>query len=124
MYCLLDVNQDGSLQPQAFEALVRRLDKDVRGFCDRIADCPEPVIERIMMNLPARIVHNVPPLRSAALRSLLPLLDAIVTSRDTPDQMKGPAFQEAEELLGVTVTACGSEEILVARAREEAERRA
>jgi hypothetical protein len=123
MYCLLDVKPDGSLQSQAFEALVRRLEKDVRGFCDKIADRPEPVIERIMMNLPARFVHNVPPLRRAALRSLLPVLEAIVRSHDAPDRVKGSVFREAEDLLGSTVLACGLEAVFVARVREEAENR-
>lgn len=122
MFCLLDLKPDGSVQPQAFDPLVRRLEKDVRGFCDRIADRPEPVIDRIMMNLPARIVHNVPPLHRAALRSILPVLEAIVTSPDAAQDVKRPAFREAEELLGTTVLACGSEETFVARVREEAGR--
>lgn len=123
MYCLLEVNADGSVQAGAFEALVRRLEKDVRAFCDKIADRPEPVIERIMMSLPARVVHNAPPLRRAALRSLLPVLDAIVAAADAPDQVKGLAFREAEELLGTTVLACGSQEVFLARVREEAARK-
>jgi hypothetical protein len=123
MLCLLDINPDGSVQPQAFDPLVRRLEKDVRAFCDTIADRPDPVIERIMMNLPARIVHNVPALRRAALRTLLPVLEAIVKAPDAPDQLKGPAFREAADLLGTTVPACGSEETLVARVREEAGRK-
>jgi hypothetical protein len=123
VYCLLEVRQDGSIQPRAFVSLVQRLEQDVRGFCDRIADRPEPVIERIMMNLPASMVREAPPLRRAALRSLLPVLEVIVGSPDAIDQVKRPVFREAEELLGATVAACGSEEAFVARVREEAEKR-
>jgi hypothetical protein len=122
MYCLIDADPDGSIRPQAFQALIRRLERDVRGFCDRIADRPDPVIERIMMNLPAQIVHNAPPLRRAALRSLLPLLEAIVRSPDSSGEIKRPAFREAEELLGTTVSASGSEAAFVAQVREETER--
>lgn len=124
MYCLMDFQPDGGVQPQKIDALLRRLERDVRGFCDRIADRPEPAIERIMMNLPARVVRSAPPLRRAALRSLLPLLEAIVKSPDATDQVRGPAFREGEDLLGTSVSECGSESAFIARVREEAEKRA
>ena len=75
-----------------------------------------------MINMPARIVHSMPLLRRAALRSLLPpLLEALVRSSGKSGQLKGAAFREAEELLGTTVAACTSETIFVSRVREEAE---
>ena len=120
LYCLLDIDPNGMVNPQSFEPLIRRLEQDIRGFCDRIADRPEPVIEKIMISLPARIVHNVPPLRRAALRSLLPILEAIVRSPDVPDSFKGSAFREAEELLGTNVSACGGEMAFITQVREEA----
>lgn len=122
MFCLLAVDESNNIQLQAFEELVRRLERDLRSFCDRIADRPKPVIDRIMMSLPARIVHDVPPIRRAALRSLLPVLEALVASPDADGRVKGPAFREAEELLGGAASASGSEETLVARVREEAGR--
>jgi hypothetical protein len=56
------------------------------------------------------------------LRSLLPILEAIVRSPDAPDQVTGPAFREAEELLGATVAECGSQANFIDRVREAAER--
>jgi hypothetical protein len=123
MYCLLDPEPDGGIQPQKFQLLVQRLERDVRAFCDRIADRPEPVIEGILTNLPAEIVHNVPELRRASLRTLLPVLEAIVRTPDAGDQVKRPAFREAETLLGTTVAACGSEREFVARVTKEAQAR-
>ncbi len=123
MYCLVNTNPDGSIQSQAFQALVTRLERDVRGFCDRIADQPEPIIEKIMMNLPATVVHRVPHLRRAALRSLLPTLSSIVEATDVSPKLKKTAFGEAESLLGTTVAACGTELDFLARLRNEAAKR-
>lgn len=119
MYCLLDPGPDGAVQSTAFQSLIQRLERDVRAFCDRIADRPETVIQQIMLNLPARTVRQVPELRRAALVALLPLLEAIANAADAPANVKRPAFREAEELLGKSIADCGSEAALIARVRQE-----
>jgi hypothetical protein len=123
MYCLLDFQPDGNILPTAFMPLIRRLEKDIHVFCDKIADYPDPIIERIMINLPAQILHNSPPLRRSALRSLLPVLEAIVISIDTPNQLKKPVIQEAEALLGITLATCKSDEVFMTKVREEIDRK-
>lgn len=119
IYCLLDVQDDNTLRPQTIEPLVRRLERDIRGFCDLIADNPEPVIEKIMLSLPTQIVRTVPELRRAALIPLLPILEAIVNSPDSSDALKRTAFREAEELMGTTVDSVGSEKLFIEQVRAE-----
>lgn len=69
MFCLLDITDDGTCAPEELANLLSRMERDLRAFCDQIADQVDPVLQDLYLNLPTTFLKMDPHLNAAALRA-------------------------------------------------------
>jgi imidazolonepropionase-like amidohydrolase len=67
MFCALDITDDGTFAPEELVKLLSWMERDLRAFCDQIADQVDPVLQDLYLNLPITFLKMDPHMNAAAL---------------------------------------------------------
>jgi hypothetical protein len=117
LLCLVDVDESGRVQPQLLVNVLENIEHAIRTFCHTVADNAEERLGELFTSLPAELLVEEP-MRTAAIRSLLPILERLLDKTEDPHGVRRRIWHRAERLLGKSVADVGTEEAFVQELRE------